>query len=322
MPGCETDPPPPFPYYSEPRQTCIDLATVAVVTSKNYATEHVVIMVVDGPRYSETWGDPEKELIPHMANDLAPQGIVGTAMYNEGVTRTINGHVALATGCNQDINNSGKDFPARPSLMQIYRKMTGAPATDTWVVGSKDKIEVLANTSHREWKDQFLPSSWCGTNGGGNGSGYGSDAETVVELKKILTQHHPHLTIVNLMDPDVFGHRNDWPQYINGIRTTDDQVWEIWKHIQTDPEMGGKTTLFVTNDHGRHLDDVADGFISHGDYCDGCRHINFFAVGPDFRTDLVTDTRFEQVNISATAAELLRIPNPANENLVMWELFR
>lgn len=320
--GCETDPPPPFPYYTEPKRTCIELEASPGSSRKQYATEYVLILVIDGPRYSETWGDPNHKLIPKMATELAPQGVIGTAMYTEGVPRTMNGHVALSTGCNQDINNSGKESPARPSLFQIYRKITGAPANDTWVVASKDKLEMLTNCSDKDWKDTYRPSSWCGSGGKGLGSGYGNDAETVTALKSILSEHHPHLTLVNLMDPDVFAHKNQWPNYTKGIETTDAQVAEIWNHIQADPTMANKTTLFVTNDHGRHLDQVADGFISHGDYCDGCRHINLFAAGPDFREGLVTSTRYEQVQITATVAELLHIANPQNESMVMWGLFR
>ena len=35
-----------------------------------------------------------------------------------------------------------------------------------------------------------------------------------------------------------------------------------------------KTTLIVSNDHGRHIDSKG-GFQNHGDDCAGCRHIEF-----------------------------------------------
>ena len=63
-----------------------------------YKTENVIILVMDGPRYSETWGDPSHELIPRMANDLAAHGNIYTQFYNHGTTATVPGHTAITTG--------------------------------------------------------------------------------------------------------------------------------------------------------------------------------------------------------------------------------
>ena len=55
--------------------------------------------------------------------------------------------------------------------------------------------------------------------------------------------------------------------------------------------------MIVTNDHGRH----SGYFKKHGDKCIGCKHIFFFAYGPDFKSI----TNIKEFNISATISHLL-----------------
>ena len=66
-----------------------------------------------------------------------------------------------------------------------------------------------------------------------------------------------------------------------------------------------KTALFITNDHGRHSDDISDGFQSHGDNCDGCRHISLLALGTDFTPETVINRNYEQIDLAPTIATLL-----------------
>ena len=85
--------------------------------------------------------------------------------------------------------------------------------------------------------------------------------------------------------------------------------------------MAIQTTLFVTNDHGRHLDGKKDGFISHGDKCEGCRHINFFAYGPDFKSNQIINVERELIDIPATVAGRMGFCIEKTKGDVMTELF-
>src|SRR5687768_15962743 len=49
---------------------------------QNYLTKNVVVIVVDGPRYSETWGEPSHQYIPFLAQKMAPAGVINTEFYN------------------------------------------------------------------------------------------------------------------------------------------------------------------------------------------------------------------------------------------------
>jgi hypothetical protein len=290
------------------------------IPHKDLKTENVIIVIVDGPRYSETWGDQTHQYIPHMANDLAKEGVIYTQFLNDGYTYTNSGHAAITTGFRKEINNDVKrEYPKNPSIFQFFLKKSGKAKTAAWVITSKDKLEILSNTQDPEWENKFIPSTDCGING--LGTGYRQDSTTLRRSKEILAQYHPNLVLINFKEPDASGHANDWQGYLRGIKDTDEYIWQLWNFINTDPVYKGKTTLMVTNDHGRHLDDVEDGFVSHGDHCEGCRHINFFAAGPDFKKNSIIDAKHKQVDIPPTVGQLLGFPIPASEGVVLDDLF-
>lgn len=300
--------------------SCGKQGSVNDATINPYKTKNVIIVMVDGPRYSETWGDTTHQYIPRLANELAESGVVYTAFYNDGPTYTNAGHTAITTGNYQEINNNGKELPQHSSIFQHWLKSTNNLNTAAWIITSKDKLEVLADCKEANWTGQFKPSTNCGISG--LGSGYRPDSITFKNSLQILSTQHPQLVLINFREPDSSGHSGDWENYLKGIRDTDDYIYQLWQFIEHDPHYKETTTLFVTNDHGRHLDDVRDGFINHGCDCDGCRHINLFAAGPDFKKGIIENTRRGQIDIPATVSELMNFQLPTGKGAVMKELFK
>ena len=292
-------------------------------------TRNAIILVLDGERYTETWGDPEHKYIQRLAEELAPQGVILTQFRNNFLTLTNPGHAALCTGHYQELPNDVQQglwsnplqknslLPAQPSIFQVFRKETGAPASATWVITSKDKLQILANCRAPEWRGQYMPSTFCGVGGQGYGSGYADDSATMENTLKILGRDHPRLAIINLKDPDACGHANDWNGYLKAIRTCDDFAAQLWRFIQKDEVYANKTALFITSDHGRHT----ASFINHGCNCEGCRHICCCALGPDFKKGAVSDTPAEQIDVAPTIATLLHFPLPTAQGRVLTELF-
>ena len=283
---------------------------------------HVVVAVIDGPRWSETWAAAGQVYIPHQANDLAPLGIRYTHFRNTAWTYTNCGHTALTTGFYEQIENSGKQLPAHASVFQYFRLATGMPAEATWVVASKDKLFILGNTTDAAWQGRLQPRLDCGKPVAGQMGGYRDDRETVSVAKNLLTTHHPALMLINFKEPDASGHANNWASYLQGIRDTDGYVFELWNHIQADPELRDRTDFFITNDHGRHLDGHADGFISHGDDCDGCRQISLQAMGPDIAVGQVIERERTHIDVAATVAYLVGVTLPGSTGHVMTEMLR
>src|SRR5690606_36666419 len=91
------------------------------------------------------------------------------------------------------------------------------------------------------------------------------------------------------------------------IKETDSLVFELWNYLQKDENYKNRTAMLVTNDHGRHVTGHKDGFASHGDSCEGCKHISLLALGPDFSKGRLVTEEYELVDIAPTVATLLHL---------------
>ncbi|MCW3085393.1 MAG: hypothetical protein JWP12_2759 [Bacteroidetes bacterium] len=283
-----------------------------------HKTKNVVVIVVDGARYSETWGNSTHQFIPHRSAMLA-QGIMCSAFYNNGYTFTNAGHTAITTGVYQNINNSGLEYPQYPSFFQVWQKTYNQPANKTWVIATKDKLAILSDCTDPAWKGAYRPMTDCGVNG--LGTGYREDSVTFKNATTIFATEHPRLVLINFKQPDAAGHANDSVAYLQGIIDTDNYIYQIWQQLQADPFYKDQTTLFVTNDHGRHTPGHLDGFVSHTDNCEGCKHIELFAMGPDFKQNYHCNMPYSQIDLASTIAELMGIKMPDAKGKVISDIF-
>src|SRR5690606_25597010 len=226
--------------------------------TRSSSTSKVVIIVIDGPRFTETWGDFSKKHIPYFVNYLAPKGVVYNNFYNDGITNTIPGHAAITTGFYQNLDNSGGQFPEQPSMFQAYLNHTRFAPDKAFVITGKAKLSILADCMNLGWRGKFNPSVDASDR---------SDSATYLKAIEIFELHKPHLALVHFKGPDHWGHLGAWKAYIKSIQETDSLANSLWNFLQQDPEYKDKTTLFLTNDHGRHSDNVATGFVGHGDDC-------------------------------------------------------
>lgn len=287
------------------------------ITSTKYLTEKVIIIVMDGARYTETWGDSTHTFTPNLSSIVAKKGCAFDNFYNNGATYTSPGHLAMLSGQYYNINNSGSELPPFPTIFQYFNQ--SHPNKSSWLISSKDKLEVLTNTSDTTYNNLYLANTDCGING--LGTGYREDSITLYNSLNILASQQPDLTIINFREPDFTAHQSDSLGYLNQIKIVDSLIYEIFKFTETDINFKGKTTMFITNDHGRH-DDLNGGYSSHGDNCLGCRKIMLYATGPDFRTNFVVQSSNELTDIATTVAELLCFDLPNSQGKVIKELFK
>ncbi len=293
---------------------------LTAMTVEPTPADHVVVLVIDGPRWSETWGRPGRDLIPVRAKRLAPLGTLFTKAVNTGSTVTEAGHIALCTGFNQSTNNSGIDLPASPSWLQRFLTESFADPAEAWIIASKDKLAMLGDTSQADWAGKALPSLDCGIGGRGLRAGYRDDEATVKRIIEVLAKHQPRALVINLRSPDSEGHGGDFAEYLDGIRRSDRHAGEIYDAIQAQPAMKGRTLLMITNDHGRHLDGIHTGFKDHGCDCAGCRHIELLAVGPGVPAGLVVERVVSQIDMGVTAAAVLGVTIPGSSGVLIPEL--
>lgn len=286
---------------------------------KDLKTKYIIVLVIDGPRYSETFGDSSCKYIPRMGKELVKEGVLFTDFKNNGPTYTNSGHTAITTGVYQSISNAGKKLPKNPSFFQYYLHQKGVDKSKAWLISSKGKLEILANTKRKKWWNIYMPMTYCGVRG--NSADYAGDIQTFNKVKEVMVTDRPRLMLINFLAVDATAHQGNWPEYLSSLQKCDQYAYELWKFIQEDPELKDQTALLITNDHGRHLDGVKDGFVSHGDKCEGCKHISLLAMGPDFKKNAIVSAPAEMIDISATVARMFDFTMPTGRGRVLCELF-
>jgi len=267
-------------------------------SESNYQTKNVVIISIDGPRYIDTWNNTSIDLIPNQRS-LKSEGVFFNNFYNNGFTYTMSGHAAITSGYYENIHNNGTESPANKSIFQQFLSYTKLPPFKSCIIASKKKLDALGNTKDLRWHNSFLPLTNTENR---------EDSVTLRVSLDVLSEHQPSLTMIHFKGPDVAGHGNRWDDYLKAIQSTDIYVKEIWNYLQTVENYRNKTTLLITNDHGRHLDGIQNGFISHGDRCEGCKHISLLALGPDLLKGSIVTQHFGQIDLAPTIARLLNFP--------------
>ncbi len=281
-------------------------------------TQNVILVVIDGLRHSEAFGDSTHQYIPRMWNELRPQGTLYTEFYNDfGTTYTAPGHLAMITGrWHQlpNVVNMAGTFDVRstvPTVFEYFRKSTGADQASAWIIAGKHHLVKSDWSLEPSYGPAYRANLMIG----------GSDSLIVSELEEVLQRDRPRLVLVNLADVDSYGHKAIWDDYTAAIQTADALVAKIWLElIQEDPHYRDATTLLVTSDHGRHLSGYGD-FINHGGMCSGDRHVSLLALGPDTPSGHVVSERRYLIDLAPSIGAFLGFPTPFTQGQVLAELF-
>jgi len=89
---------------------------------------------------------------------------------------------------------------------------------------------------------------------------HAGDVATWGILKSVMNRDHPSIVMVNFGMTDSTGRSGSWSEHTNAILDADTFTYYLWLKIKRDTTYKDKTTVFLTNDHGRHLDGVMTGF--------------------------------------------------------------
>jgi len=288
------------------------LMALLPASGKAYVTDHVVLVIIDGLRYSEGLGDPSFEQVPRMGA-LASEGALINDFQNDGATYTSRAIPAIWCGAWTDINtfsdpdcnSSSNNTTELPTVFEYYRKQLSRPAEDC----------VYTLKALCPWKASLDPD--YGTEYWPLYHSVGStDTDVWHETEQVISDLAPHFLLMYLADVDSRGHSGDWEDYLAAISTADSLVGALWDVLQADTAYAGKTTMLVTNDHGRH----DYNFQGHGDDCVGCRHIQLLAIGPDIQSGLASDVPRTIPDIAPTIGELLGFTTEDATGTVMLEL--
>jgi Sulfatase len=276
-------------------------------TSQNKVIDRVVVIVIDGARNSDINDDSLSEYNSGY-QEMKKQGLYFSNFINAGLTLTQNGMSNIITGNQETMTNNGAEISSFPNFFHYYLDKTQISNDKTWIVTSKDKLESLKNTTHASFINSQRAKSNSGVNG--LGTGYRSDSITYQVALDILKTNQPNLAFITFREPDYSGHQGKWSEYLKGMKNSIAYTQSIIDFINTDEYYRGRTLVLITNDHGRHLNGIADGFVSHGDGCQGCRHITLLAISPNIIPNSKDETSYSQDNIAPTIARILGFDMP------------
>lgn len=291
-----------------------------VHAASKYSTRNVFLIVMDGVHYSETFGDAAHRFIPHLWNDLRPLGTLYTDFRNNNITVTVPGHTAMLTGVWQNVKNDGTERPHQPTVFEYLRKEMGVPRSKTWIVVQHMNLISTDYSDYPGYGELYRANLDSPGLHKRDELKHVEDVATWDLLKEVMNRDHPSLVMVNFGMTDSMGHDGGWSGYTNAIRDADELIFYLWLKIQGDPVYADKTTVIITNDHGRHLDGVKTGFQDHGDDCEGCRHVMMLVIGPDMRANVIVDAPHESIDVAPTIGELMGFRTPLARGKIMSEM--
>ena len=288
-----------------------------------YSTEKVILVFMGGVRNTEAFADPDHRFVPTIWNSIRPQGILLNNFNNTAFTGMNTGTIQALTGVRTNENQRGASYHClSPTMYEYFRKDTGASATDVWAILSHTFNNTGINHSlHPAYGPGYAASLWADS--------HNNDRVTFEKAMEVMDEYHPTLLTIHFVEPDVKAQHVDnpdlpdsvaWSNYTQAITVVDSLIGLLWERIQEDPFYSGKTALFITCAHGRHLPEFGD-FQWHGDACRGCRNLPFLAVGPDFRAGETSTIRADLIDLCPTIGELLSFDPVFARGRVLWELF-
>ncbi|MBZ5859394.1 alkaline phosphatase family protein [Flavihumibacter profundi] len=130
------------------------------------------------------------------------------------------------------------------------------------------------------------------------------DLLTYFAAREYLKSYRPKVLYIPLGETDAFAHQGLYDMYLGAVHAEDAMIADMWSLLQSMPEYKGKTTMIITCDHGRG---VNDEWTSHGPKIDHAENIWFAVIGPDTKPsgEVTKPMQIYQGQLAATMAELL-----------------
>jgi hypothetical protein len=131
------------------------------------------------------------------------------------------------------------------------------------------------------------------------------DVFTHYAAMEYLKTKKPKVLYIAYGETDEWAHAGQYLYYLDAAHQVDAWIKEIWDYTQKDPQYRGKTSLFITTDHGRG-DKKKDEWTSHNNKIEGADEIWFAVMGPDTpaQGEVKTEIQLYQQQFAQTIAKL------------------
>jgi hypothetical protein len=293
--------------------------------------ENLVIIVINGVRYNDAFGDKNKLYIDNMWTQLRPLGTIFTKLENPEITVPIPSQMSLLTGVWHVLENplDSSIQPAFPTLFEYWKSVHKKTVNPCYFASNLAAFKNLSCSNHTGYGTKYAPVFDFEME---------SDETNAVYEKVMpyILKNHPSFvylslgtgiggigTIGGLRGVDCEPNLKDvcagdmLNKYYESIILMDAIVYDLWGQIQEQKAYKDKTVFLVLSSHGRHTHD----FHSFGDKCQGCRQLFMLAIGPGIKKDFVSKKKRTLIDICKTAGAIFNIPTPYAKGGVMKELF-
>lgn len=264
-----------------------------------YKAKNVVVVVGDQFRHDESFGEPTHKYIPHLWNDLVPNGSLSVTFYGNPSYMVLV-HLATLTGSWNDIRRLEPNTnPDQPTMFEYYRKQSGKDAKSCYFITSKLEFNYMGYSNNEDYGEDYGATVEFTKE-------KNNDKELFEKLSTYMKKNHPSLVFVILGGAKSFNKKKDPAEverYHKGLTEMDESIYKIWGLIQSDDAYKDKTDMFFLNDHG--------DLIDHQDCDDECkRYLVIVGLGPDIKKKYTTENKWRQVNICSTVGSILNFPTP------------
>ncbi len=202
-----------------------------------------VVLVVFGkaPPALETVHHPTRETIPHLWQDLRPQGTMQVDASLNGYLNPLDVMTALVTGRwgrggASPVGAGVSASPSFPTVFERFRKWNNLPAKETHFVTASAEEKPLVCSSDAEH----------GANFAGTVDAAQDDDGVFQQAKQIMASDAPSLLVISFQQPDASDGKKVAPEIIKKI---DGYVRELFTATQNNPRYAGKTNFIVVLPH-------------------------------------------------------------------------
>jgi hypothetical protein len=267
--------------------------------SGEFKAKNVVIVIGDQFRHDESFGDRTHQLIPHLWNDMVPNGSTSVTFYGVPSFMVLV-HLATLTGSWNDIRRlKPQDYPDQPTMFEYFRKALGKDENSCYFITSKPEFNYMNYSNHEDYGEDYAATAVFTKE-------KNNDDELYTTLVANMKKNHPNLIFVILGGAKSYNKKKrpeEVERYKNHLKAMDNTVYKIWQSVQADEVYKDKTDFFFLNDHGDLMD--------HEDCDDECkRYLVMVAIGPDIKKNYQSTDKYRQVNICATVGKILNFPTP------------
>lgn len=305
--------------------------TVTMGSAKVPQAKNLFIIVMNGVRYEDAYGDKNKLYIDNIWTKLRPLGTIFTKFDNPELTVPIPAQMSLLTGVWHVLENPLNDsiHPAFPTLFEYWNRVYKKDNNTCYFASNLAGFENLSYSEHNEYGKNYAPFFDIDTISEQTNAVYENVMPYILENKpsfvylSLTTGIGGIGTIGGMKGVDCEPGFKDTcagdllNRYYESIILMDAIVFDLWGQIQEQKEYKDNTVFLVLSSHGRHTFD----FHSFGCDCKGCRTLFMLAMGPGIKKDYVSKKKRTLVDICKTVGYIFDIPTPYAKGKIMKEMF-